>query len=98
MKMKAKTAIRLRPRLKRPVRTIESGITSRGNWVLRTIPSLPTIEVTAAAGRLLDQGEEDDVEQQHHRVVGHAAAQPEDLGEDQQQHPEQQQRPASDQK
>ena len=30
-----------------PVRTIESGITRRGNCVLRTIPSWATTEVTA---------------------------------------------------
>ena len=38
---------RLRPRLKTPVSTVEIGITSRGNWVLRTTPSWATTEVTA---------------------------------------------------
>ena len=33
--------------LKAPVRTVESGITRRGNWVLRTTPSWATTEVTA---------------------------------------------------
>ena len=30
-----------------PVSTVESGITRRGNWVLRTTPSWATTEVTA---------------------------------------------------
>ena len=45
-KMKAKTTTRLVARLKSPVSTIESGITRRGNWVLRTTPSCVTTEVT----------------------------------------------------
>ena len=67
--MKTKTTIRLRPKLKAPVSTIESGITRRGNWVLRTIPSWATTEVTAVVRRFLEEGEEDDAEQQQHRVV-----------------------------
>ena len=45
--MKARTTTRLRQRLKAPVSTVESGITRRGNWVLRTTPSWATTEVTA---------------------------------------------------
>ena len=45
--MKTKTTIRLREKLKPPVSTTESGITRRGNWVLRTTPSWATTEVTA---------------------------------------------------
>ena len=33
--------------MKAPVRTVASGITRRGNWVLRTTPSWATTEVTA---------------------------------------------------
>jgi hypothetical protein len=32
--------------LKAPVTTVASGITRRGNWVLRTTPSWATTEVT----------------------------------------------------
>ena len=46
-KMKAKTMTRLRQKLKAPVSTVASGITSRGNWVLRTTASWLTTEVTA---------------------------------------------------
>ncbi len=49
--------------------TTESGITRRGNWVLRTTPSWATTEVTAFVRRFLEEGEEDDAEQQHDRVV-----------------------------
>src|SRR3954453_12103861 len=45
-RMKMKTAIRLRPRLKRAVSTTENGMTSRGNWVLRTMLSWLTTEMT----------------------------------------------------
>ncbi len=45
--MKITTTIRFMPRLKRAVTTTESGITMRGNWVLRTMPSWPTTEPTA---------------------------------------------------
>ena len=45
-KTKTKTTTRLRQKLKTPVRTVESGITRRGNWVLRTTPSWATTEVT----------------------------------------------------
>ena len=66
--------------------TIASGITRRGNWVLRTTPSWATTEVTAFGRRLLEEAEEDDVEQQQHRVVrDFVAAEPEDLGEDEEQ-------------
>ena len=37
----------LRPRLKAPVTTVASGITRRGNWVLRTTLSFAITEVTA---------------------------------------------------
>ena len=43
---KTKTTTRLRQRLKAPVSTVASGITRRGNWVLRTTPSWATTEVT----------------------------------------------------
>ena len=43
-----KTAIRFSARLKRAVSTTASGITSRGNWVLRTTLSCLTTEVTDA--------------------------------------------------
>jgi hypothetical protein len=46
-RMKMNTTIRLSARLNRLVRTTASGITRRGNCVLRTTPSWPTIEVTA---------------------------------------------------
>src|SRR5215207_3209962 len=42
------TTTRLSPRLNRLVTTTESGITRRGNWVLRTTDSWLTIELTAA--------------------------------------------------
>ncbi len=45
--MKTSTAIRLRHRLNRLVSTTESGITRRGNCILRTILSLVTTERTA---------------------------------------------------
>src|ERR1700755_2875684 len=45
-KRKTRTITRLRPRLKRPGRTVEIGITRRGNCVLRTTPSWATTEVT----------------------------------------------------
>ncbi len=45
--MKTTTAIMFMPRLKRPVSTIDSGITSRGNCVLRTIPSRAATEKVA---------------------------------------------------
>ncbi len=45
--MKTTTTIRFMPRLKRAVTTTESGITMRGNWVLRTMLSWPTTEPTA---------------------------------------------------
>ncbi len=35
------------PRLNRPVITGAIGMTSRGNWVFRTMPSWATTEVTA---------------------------------------------------
>ena len=70
------------PRLKRPVSTTASGITSRGNWVLRTIDSEATIEPTASDRRLLEEAEEHDVEQQQHRVLLHALAEVERLRED----------------
>ena len=80
--------------MKAPVRTVESGITRRGNWVLRTTPSWATTEVTAFVRRFLEEGEEDDAEQQQHRVVLDVlAADFEDLGEDEEQDPEQHQRP-----
>ena len=41
-----KTATRFSPRLNTPVNTTESGITRRGNWVLRTTLSWLTTEVT----------------------------------------------------
>ena len=41
------TATMFVPRLKMPVRTAAIGITRRGNWVLRTIPSWATTEVVA---------------------------------------------------
>ena len=87
-----KTAIRFRPRLKRPVSTIDRGITRRGNWVLRTMPSCATTERHRAGRRLLEEAEEDDVEQQQDRVVRDGRAEPEDLREDEQQDGEQQQR------
>src|SRR4051794_17640329 len=45
---KITTATRFAPRLKRLVRTIDIGITRRGNWVLRTTPSWLTTELTAS--------------------------------------------------
>ncbi len=45
--MKIRTTIRFIPRLKRPVTTTESGITMRGNWVLRTTLSWLTTDCTA---------------------------------------------------
>ena len=45
--MKTSTAIRLRQRLNRLVSTTESGITRRGNCILRTMFSLLTTERTA---------------------------------------------------
>ena len=44
--MKTKTTIMLRPRVNSVVSTTESGITRRGNCVLRTMPSWPTTEPT----------------------------------------------------
>src|SRR5215212_4542413 len=46
-RMKRKTTTRLSVRLKRLVSTTASGITSRGNCVLRTTDSWLTIELTA---------------------------------------------------
>ena len=46
-RMKTNTTTRFRPRLNRLVSTTASGITRRGNCVLRTTPSCPTIDVTA---------------------------------------------------
>ena len=46
-RMKTNATTRLRPRLNSAVTTTASGITSRGNWVLRTTASWPTIEPTA---------------------------------------------------
>ena len=46
-RMNTNTTIRLSPRLKRLVSTTASGITRRGNCVLRTTDSWLTIEVTA---------------------------------------------------
>ena len=91
-RMKTKTMTRLRQKLKAPVSTVASGITSRGNWVLRTIPSWATTEVTAFVRRFLEEGEEDDPEQQQDRVVVEFAADFEDLGEDEEQDSEQHQR------
>ena len=68
-KRKTKTITMFRKRLKAAVRTVASGITSRGNWVLRTMPSWATTEVHGRRVRFLEEGEEDDAEQQHHRVV-----------------------------
>ena len=45
--MKMNTAIMFSPRFKTLVSTKASGMTRRGNWVLRTIPSLSTTEVSA---------------------------------------------------
>src|SRR5215218_2147550 len=45
-KRKTKTITRLTPKLRALVTTVESGITRRGNWVLRTMPSWETTEVT----------------------------------------------------
>ena len=45
--MKTNTTIRLSPRLNIAVSTTASGITSRGNCVLRTTDSCPTIDCTA---------------------------------------------------
>ena len=45
--MNTKTTIRLTHRLKTPVTTAESGMTSRGNCVFRTTPSCETTAVTA---------------------------------------------------
>ena len=64
--MKAKTTIMLRPKVNSVVRTTESGMTSRGNWVLRTMPSCPTTDATELSRRFLKEAEEDDVEQQQH--------------------------------
>src|SRR6476659_3301039 len=47
-RMKTRTMTRLRQKLKKDVTTVASGITRRGNWVLRTTPSWATTEVTAA--------------------------------------------------
>ncbi len=54
-RMKTKTTTRLRQKLKAAVSTVASGITSRGNWVLRTIPSWVTTEVTAFVRRFLEE-------------------------------------------
>ena len=92
--MKAKTTIRLRQKLKAPVSTVASGITSRGNWVLRTTPSWATTEVTAFVVDSWKKVKRTMPEQQQHRVVlDFFAADFEDLGEDEEQHPEQHQRP-----
>src|SRR4051794_15704500 len=45
--MKAKTTTRLGPRLNMLVSTTDSGITRRGNCVLRTMDSWETTELTA---------------------------------------------------
>ena len=84
---------RFSPRLNRLVSTTASGITSRGNCVLRTTPSCATIDVTAVAGRLLEEAEQHDVEQQQHRIVRHLRAEPEHLREHREQDAEQHQRP-----
>ncbi len=42
-----KTTIRFRASVKNATRTVESGITRRGNCVLRTIPSWASTELTA---------------------------------------------------
>ena len=44
---KTSTATMFMPRLKKLVSTIDIGITRRGNWVLRTIPSWATTAVVA---------------------------------------------------
>ena len=46
-RMNTNTTTRLSTRLKNAVSTTASGITRRGNCVLRTTPSWPTIELTA---------------------------------------------------
>ena len=46
-KEKTRTAIMFIPRLKIEVRTTDIGITRRGNWVLRTMPSRPATAVVA---------------------------------------------------
>src|ERR671924_198954 len=45
--VKTNTTIKFKPRLKALVRTTASGITRRGNWVLRTTLSWLTIDSTA---------------------------------------------------
>ena len=90
---KARTTIRLRQKLKAAVITVASGITSRGNWVLRTTASWVATEVTAFGRRFLEERVQDDAEQQQHRVVLQAAAEFEDLGEDEEQDAEEHQRP-----
>ena len=72
--------------------TTESGITSRGNCILRTTFSLRTTEVTALPRRVGEEGEQHDVEEQHRRIVLDVVAEAEDLGEDDEQHAEEQQR------
>src|SRR5271156_3613826 len=46
-RMNANTTTRFGPRLNTLVSTTDSGMTSRGNWVLRTTASRLTIEPTA---------------------------------------------------
>ena len=67
---KTNTAIRLRQRLKRPVSTTESGITRRGNCILRTMFSLFTTERTARVVAFGEEREERQVEKQELGVVG----------------------------
>ena len=92
---KTSTATRFSPRLNRLVSTTASGITSAGT--ASCAPRPPGDDRGhGGAGRLLEEAEEHDVEEQQHRIVRHLVADPEDLGEDGEQDAEQHQRPAID--
>ena len=87
------TTTRFSPRLNRLVSTTASGITSRGNCVLRTIALLAHDRRDGRTGRLLEEAEQHDVEQQQHRIVRHLRPEPEHLREHREQDAEQHQRP-----
>ena len=63
------TTTRFSARLKRLVRTTASGITIRGNWVLRTTPSWPTTELVAVTVASAKNPKRTMLNKQQHRIV-----------------------------
>ena len=91
---KTRTTIRLRPRLKSAGEDGRERDHQPRELGLADDPLLGDDRGDRVGGRFLEEGEEDDAEQQHHRVVlDFVAADSEDFGEDEQQHAEEHQRP-----